>query len=89
MERYVTGVQDSVRAMKLQGYELVKVVNGWKGEKGNYKGLNLTWRDPETGHLFELQFHTPDSFWINKSEHFTTSSNGSPTWSPAQPENGT
>jgi hypothetical protein len=36
---------------------------------GNYKGINLTWRDAETGHLFELQFHTPDSFWINKGEH--------------------
>ncbi|BEL11046.1 hypothetical protein Q0Z83_092370 [Actinoplanes sichuanensis] len=68
--RYIAGVQDSVRVLKAQGYELVKVKNGWAGGMGNYRGLNLTWRDGETGHLFELQFHTPDSFWINKAEHY-------------------
>ncbi|MEU8232713.1 hypothetical protein AB0C12_24290 [Actinoplanes sp. NPDC048967] len=69
VERYVSGVQETVRALKAKGYELTKVKNGWNGSMGNYKGINLTWRDPETGHLFELQFHTPDSFWINKGEH--------------------
>ncbi len=69
-DQYVSGVENAVRAMKAQRYELVKVKNGWSaGSKGNYKGLNLTWRDPRTGSLFELQFHTADSFWVNKAEH--------------------
>ncbi|MBF9132518.1 hypothetical protein I0C86_26720 [Plantactinospora sp. S1510] len=70
MNRYVRGVEEMVAALKLQQYELIKVKNGWvAGSMGNYKGINVTWRDPRTGHLFELQFHTPDSFWVNRAEH--------------------
>ncbi|MFI7547673.1 hypothetical protein [Actinoplanes sp. NPDC049599] len=69
--QYVHGVQEAVRMLKQQRYELVESPkNGWKpGSMGNYKGINTTWRDPVTGHLFEVQFHTPDSFWVNKLEH--------------------
>lgn len=27
-----------------------------------YQGINTTWRDPSTGHSFEVQLHTPESF---------------------------
>ncbi|MCA2214130.1 ALF repeat-containing protein [Jidongwangia harbinensis] len=69
-EQYVSAVEEAVSLMKRQGFELAAPPrNGWAGAMGPYKGLNLTWRDPETGHLFELQFHTPESFKINKVEH--------------------
>jgi hypothetical protein len=70
VDRYVSGVQEAIAALRSQRYELITAKNGWvPGSMGNYKGINTTWRDPSTGHLFELQFHTPDSFWVNKSEH--------------------
>lgn len=69
-DRYVGGAREAIAALKGQGYELTSVDNGWNpGSMGYYKGINTTWRDPSTGHLFELQFHTPDSFWVNKAEH--------------------
>ncbi|MBE1492471.1 hypothetical protein [Plantactinospora soyae] len=68
--RYVGGVKETVAALKLKHYELTKMENGWiVGNMGNYKGINTTWRDPGTGHLFEVQFHTPESFVVNKREH--------------------
>ncbi len=32
-------------------------------DKGTYQGINSTWRDPETGTQFEVQHHTPESFY--------------------------
>ncbi|RSM40262.1 hypothetical protein DMB66_57430, partial [Actinoplanes sp. ATCC 53533] len=67
---YVAGVQAAVREMKQKRFELVEAKNDWSPQsKRLYKGINLTWRDPQTGALFELQFHTPESFWVNKAEH--------------------
>lgn len=59
---------DSVMAdMRSQGMELVRFKNTW-GSDG-YKGINTTWRDPSTGTLFELQFHTPESFHVKTVSH--------------------
>ncbi|MEV6598295.1 hypothetical protein AB0M36_15655 [Actinoplanes sp. NPDC051346] len=67
---YVAGVQAAVRELKQKRFELVEAKNDWSPQsKRLYKGINLTWRDPQTGALFELQFHTPESFWVNKAEH--------------------
>ncbi|MBU2668858.1 hypothetical protein KOI35_35645 [Actinoplanes bogorensis] len=67
---YVGGVKAAVGLLKADGFQLVKWKNTWVPPKGmNYKGINSTWRDPQTGQLFEVQFHTPDSFWVNKAEH--------------------
>ncbi|HTV79012.1 MAG TPA: hypothetical protein VMF03_12180, partial [Steroidobacteraceae bacterium] len=34
-----------------------------------YKGINSRWRDPESGLLFEMQFHTRASFEAKQLTH--------------------
>lgn len=61
-------VVDSVTAdLKSSGMELVRSKNTWMLD--GYKGINTTWRDPGTGKLFELQFHTPESFLAKTASH--------------------
>ena len=64
---YSSVVDSVVSDMKTQGLELVRFKNTW-GFDG-YKGINTTWRDPGTGKLFELQFHTPESFYTKTVSH--------------------
>ena len=42
-------------------------MNSW--EKDEYKGINSRWRDPESGLLFEVQFHTRSSFEAKQLTH--------------------
>ena len=47
-----------------KGYTPAKVKNGWAADSpygGSYKGINSSWVTP-SGQVFELQFHTADSF---------------------------
>lgn len=67
---YVAGVQSAIA--KMEGlFEKVEVKNAWRKSenKNEYKGINSTWRDRETGHLFELQFHTESSLLAKTLEH--------------------
>ena len=68
---YTQGVADGVRELGRKGFvfqgEATK--NGWADSIKPYKGINTTWLDPDTGQLFEMQFHTDDSFRINREEH--------------------
>ena len=41
--------------------------NSWEGDQ--YKGINTQWREPETGQLFEVQFHTRASFEAKQLSH--------------------
>ena len=66
---YVSGVVKAMLAMETQGFELFKFKNSWGDTTRDYKGINSVWYDPDTNQYFELQFHTPDSFWLNKAEH--------------------
>lgn len=59
-DSYTSGVQHAVQTLRDNGYESVTFKNTW-GSDG-YQGINSTWRDPHTGHIFEVQFHTPHSF---------------------------
>lgn len=38
-------------------------------EGPGYKGINTTWKDPQTGTQFEVQYHTPDSFKAKQETH--------------------
>ncbi|MCL2454543.1 MAG: hypothetical protein FWD18_04490 [Micrococcales bacterium] len=61
-------VVDSVTAdLRSSGMELMRAKNTWDSD--GYKGINTTWRDPGTGKLFELQFHTPESFYAKTASH--------------------
>ena len=58
-----------MRQLAREGFEFVEGWNGWATASKPYRGLNTTWRDPRTGQFFEMQFHTKDSFAMNRTEH--------------------
>jgi hypothetical protein len=64
---YVDGVNEAVSELQAKGYENVSWKNTW-GSNG-YQGINSAWRDPATGQVFEVQFHTPDSFAAKMTTH--------------------
>jgi hypothetical protein len=66
-ERYAPGVEADCARLKEQGFELVELRNSWANEE--YKGINSRWRIPEKGQLFEVQFHTDDSFRAKQETH--------------------
>ena len=41
--------------------------NAW--DEPGYQGINSWWRDPVSGHTFEMQFHTPESFEAKMVTH--------------------
>ncbi len=51
--------------LQSKGYEVVKITNTYK-KGAAYKGLNTQLKAPN-GQVFELQFHTPDSFHIKQN----------------------
>ena len=65
---YTDGVVRAVDDLRARGFENVTWKPTWD-VPDSYKGVNSTWRDPTTGHIFELQFHTPDSFNAKMATH--------------------
>jgi hypothetical protein len=53
--------------MKDQGFDLIRLKNFW--EDREYKGINSQWRDSETSQIFEMQFHTRESFEAKQITH--------------------
>ncbi|MGL5826617.1 MAG: hypothetical protein ACRCYU_17675 [Nocardioides sp.] len=49
-------------------FETIGVSNTF-GSQGPYRGLNTQWRDPVSGQIFEVQFHSPESFRIKTLTH--------------------
>ncbi|MBY8886574.1 hypothetical protein K7472_17120 [Streptomyces sp. PTM05] len=66
-DRYTDGVQQAVADLHARGFENVTFKNTWRSS--GYKGINSTWRDPATGQVFEVQFHTPESFAAKMDGH--------------------
>jgi hypothetical protein len=66
MDRYVDGYWSLCGRVKEAGYELESSHNFWSDTQ--YKGINTRWRT-EQGQLFELQFHTPESFEAKQLTH--------------------
>ncbi|MFE0135827.1 hypothetical protein ACFWY6_30285, partial [Streptomyces sp. NPDC059037] len=64
---YAPGVQQAVDTLRAQGFESVTFKNTW--DSPGYKGINSTWLDPATGRIFEVQFHTPESFVAKMDTH--------------------
>ena len=64
---YTDGVDQTISKFQEAGFENVKFKNTWGSDA--YKGINSFWRDPETGHVFEMQFHTQDSFDAKMDTH--------------------
>lgn len=60
---YASTASAVVAGLRAAGFELVaEPKNFWAKHEG-YVGINSTWRDG-SGRLFEVQFHTPGSFYV-------------------------
>ena len=67
-EQYSAGVGADLNRLTARGFELAKPLkNSWPSDQ--YKGINTQWREPETGQLFEVQFHTSASFEAKELTH--------------------
>lgn len=61
-------VLDTMKAMEEQGCKTVIVKNTWDDPTSAYKGINTTVQTPD-GTMFELQYHTPESYAMKDSTH--------------------
>ena len=59
-------VDEALNKLTKAGCTVEKFKNTWGGNA--YKGINTKLRTPD-GFLFELQFHTPDSYEAKTVEH--------------------
>ncbi|MFD8494894.1 hypothetical protein [Amycolatopsis sp. NPDC059657] len=69
--QYTSLTQKAFDTLRSQDLEMTGFNNLWKKNEtnGKYVGLNTTWRDPATGQIFEVQFHTEYSYWAKTIEH--------------------
>lgn len=66
-ERYSAGVHADCARLDTAGFERFDRRNTWGYEE--YKGINSRWREPESGLIFEVQFHTQASFEAKQVTH--------------------
>jgi hypothetical protein len=64
---YATGVQADVKRLEERGFSKVELRNTWDNDQ--YKGINTRWREPKSGVLFEVQFHTQASLEAKELTH--------------------
>lgn len=64
---YVAGVRKDMERLRNRGLTLVALRNTWTNDQ--YKGINTQWREPTSGLLFEVQFHTQASFAARELTH--------------------
>lgn len=66
-DRYTDGVSGALTTLESKGYEITEAKNYWQpGDP--YSGLNMVAQHPD-GHVFELQFHTPDSYAMKEHDN--------------------
>ena len=66
-DRYTEGVHADCGRLANAGFEHIDRRNLWAGEE--YKGVNSRWRVPDSGQLFEVQFHTQASLDAKEETH--------------------
>ena len=64
---YSAGVRAAENCLAGHGYKLVGRKPSWLGKE--YRGINTQWRDPASGQLLEVQFHTPASWDAKQRTH--------------------
>jgi len=64
---YADGVRADLTRMEARGFMQVERRNSWIDSQ--YKGINSRWREPVTGQVFEVQFHTEISFEAKQITH--------------------
>jgi hypothetical protein len=66
-DRYAEGVRVDCARLAAAGFQRGDRQNTWENDQ--YKGINSRWREPESGLLFEVQFHTRASFEAKQETH--------------------
>jgi hypothetical protein len=61
------GTRNDVGRLEARGFVQVERRNTWTSDQ--YKGINARWREPESGVLFEVQFHTQASLEAKELTH--------------------
>jgi hypothetical protein len=64
---YTGSVRKDVERLQANGFTEVERRNTWMSEQ--YKGINSRWREPESGVIFEVQFHTQASLEAKELTH--------------------
>jgi len=64
---YSDGVREAESRIADEGCTLVERKPNWSGDE--YKGINSQWRDTASGQLFEVQFHTSESWNAKQQTH--------------------
>lgn len=65
--QYTKTVDKALKLLKKEGWDTKRVTNTWtKG--ADYKGINVNLSN-STGHIIELQFHTPESLDVKGVNH--------------------
>ncbi|KAF8124151.1 hypothetical protein EV363DRAFT_717262 [Boletus edulis] len=64
---YVEGVWKDMERLRDRGLIPVDLHNAWANDQ--YKGINARWREPTSGLVFEVQFHTEASFRAKELTH--------------------
>lgn len=66
-ESYAAGVRKDIQRLEARGFIQVERRGTWTS--GQYKGINSRWEEPQSGLLFEVQFHTSISFEAKQLTH--------------------
>lgn len=66
-EEYTQKVLKTIERYTDLGYNAVEIKNYWLDRQTPYNGINMIVRSPK-GQVFELQYHTPESFQINSGK---------------------
>ena len=68
-QHYAASVPLIEANLRSAGYERTSFVNYWKQARNPYQGINTQWRDSKSGLLFEVQYHTPESWHVKSETH--------------------
>jgi hypothetical protein len=83
-EDYALGTEETEAALSRSGYELIIRKPSW--DSPDYKGVNSQWRDPNSGLLFEVQFHTHASWDAKQKTHLAYERLADPKTGPEERE---
>lgn len=64
---YAAGLHADCDRLVRAGFEPADRENSWEDDQ--YKGINSRWREPSSGFLFEVQFHTQASLDAKEKTH--------------------
>jgi hypothetical protein len=81
---YTIGTEETETVLNRSGYELITRKPSWHSP--DYKGMNSQWRDPDSGLLFEVQFHTHASWDAKQRTHLAYEQLANPRTGPEERE---